>query len=576
MARLIICALLSASLPAFGADKPAVAGNTAAAAATEGKSTDGSLTLKEKIFSPEYAGTTLATVNGETITMGELAEAVSSLHEGMGEGKKAAKQDFGQLLDRLVNSALIIQEARNIGLEEQPEVKDVVDTFAKRLMREKLMAQQVKDVKADPKEVAKVYQERNSEWKIKSLVFKTENDAKKAVKEVKAGKKYDALYAKALKSGKAEKGKDETYIKMENMPPEIVKIIAGMKKGSCSPVVPLQNGFLIFRLDDTRHIEDANVKEQVDKELNTKARLAALEKFRDELVKKHVKQNTELVDKLDFEAKEPGFEAMLTDKRAIAEIGGEEPVTVADLAEAIKAKFYHGVDIAASDKKVNKNKKLLLDDILANRAMLKEAKVRNVEQGEDYRKKLKDFTASILFGAFIEKVVQPEIKLTTEELQAYYKEHIAQYTYPEMYRIEAIVFSSNRDAEAAIDKLRKGMDFKWFKTNAEGRLPEGTQPKMDFGSGLVMKSQMPESVQKTLTGVKSGEYRQYAIDDEYYVLNVIEVVPAKEQPFNEVEAPIRKNVYYEKLNKSVESWAAKLREASDIKINDDFKRKDNA
>jgi hypothetical protein len=170
------------------------------------------------------------------------------------------------------------------------------------------------------------------------------------------------------------------------------------------------------------------------------------------------------------------------------------------------------VEIATSDKKVNKSKKMLLDDILANRAMLKESTERKINQGDDYLKKVKDFTASILFGAFIQKVVQPDIKLTDDQLKAYYKEHVAEYTYPEMCRVEAIVFSSNSDAEAAIDKLRKGMDYKWFKENAEGRLPQGTLPKINFDGSLVMKSQMPDDVQKTLTGVKAGEFRQYAKD----------------------------------------------------------------
>jgi hypothetical protein len=60
------------------------------------------------------------------------------------------------------------------------------------------------------------------------------------------------------------------------------------------------------------------------------------------------------------------------------------------------------------------------------------------------------------------------------------------------------------------------------------------------------------------------------------VLNVVEVIPAKAQDFKEVEAPIRKIVYFDQLNKAVESWASKLRKASDVKIYADFTRENHA
>ena len=94
------------------------------------------------------------------------------------------------------------------------------------------------------------------------------------------------------------------------------------------------------------------------------ARLKALNDYRTALLKKYTKPNAKLIKSIDFEAKKPGFDKMLTDKRALVTIKGGTKITVADLANAIEKKFYHGVPLAIKDKKVNKEKLTLLDDMV--------------------------------------------------------------------------------------------------------------------------------------------------------------------------------------------------------------------
>lgn len=576
LSRVILCGAMLWGTMAFASDGKPAEGATgidvSAAGKTETKPEEILIPVKIPLFSEDFSQFPLVKVNDEKVTLEEFTGALTSLHEGMREGKRAVKPEYGEILHRLINSQLIIQEARNMGLDQQPEVKEALDTYAKKLLREKLLLQHVKDLKADEKEVAKLYRQNTEEWKLKSLEFKTNNDAQQFAKEIKAGKAFGPLYEKAVKDGVAERSKEDAYVKRANIHPQIVNILSGMKAGSVSPVVQLQKGFLVFKVEDVRYVDDAKVKEQVQQEILTKARLKALEDYRDALIKKYVKQKTKLINSLDFEAKKPGFENMLKDKRVIAEIQGEKPITVATLAEAIAGKFYHGVEIAIKEQRVNKSKQELLLDLLSNRVIEKEALSRGIDKTDEYGKKVRDYAKGVIFGTFVEKVIKPEIKLKDEELQAYYKEHLHQYTYPEMYKIDAIVFTTGKDAEAAIDKLKKGMDFKWFKSNAEGRLAEGVRPKLDFLGNTVLKSELPGAVQKALTGVAAGEYRLYAADKEHYVLFVQDVVPSREQPFKEVEGSIMKAVFSNRLNESVESWAKKLWEASDVKIYAEFKK----
>ena len=41
-----------------------------------------------------------------------------------------------------------------------------------------------------------------------------------------------------------------------------------------------------------------------------------------------------------------GFEVLLKDKRVVAEIKGEKPITVGELTDYLKQQIYHGVGMA--------------------------------------------------------------------------------------------------------------------------------------------------------------------------------------------------------------------------------------
>jgi len=527
--------------------------------------------LKVPVFSPDFAAFPVAKVNDEKITMADMTKALGSLHEEMTEGKAARKKDFAELLKRLINSQLIIQEGRNMGLDQLEEIKAAIAGFEKKNLREALLKDAVKDIQVPAKDLEKAYREQTREWRLKSLVFKQEADAKTMEKELKAGKKFDALFDKAIKDGTAtEGGKASEFIARENIHPVMLKMLTPMKDGAVSSVLPLENGFLVFRVEGNRSKDDPAVKDKVHQELLTKVRLKGLEDFRDGLIKKYVKKNKKLIDKLDFEAKKPGFESFLTDKRAIAEVKGEAPVTVADLAEAVKAKFFHGVEQAASSKKVNKAKEELILQILGTRVLEKEARVRKLDKDEAFRAKVKAYADSLVFGTFVDKVVKPEIVLKDEELQSYYDEHGKEFTSEEKFKLDAITFNSTAEAEAAVDKLRKGMDFKWYKENAEGRITEDKAIHHLFEGDPILKADLPESFQKALTGAASGEFRVVAGPAESYAVFVQEVSPAQTLPFAAVAGDIRRKLFFDKLNGGIESWAEKLRNASDVTIYADF------
>ena len=510
---------------------------------------------------------TVATVNNEPITVDEFNQVIATLPREMGGDQKAEKEKTSGLLKRLINTRLIIQEARRMGLDELKELKERVDVFARQTLRDELIDRHVRDIKPDEKEVEKTYRESVKEFKIKSILLEKEEDAKQMEGFLKAGRNFDETLKTFLSDKKGKGGEEGGYLKSKELLPEIEEAVSKMTTGAMSPVIRIKSGYVIFKLEDIRFPEDPKLREKVKLDILLQKQKEAYFEYFKTLKRKYAKVNEGLLKGLDFESKEPGFEKLLKDKRNLAEIRGEKPITVGEFLEYMKQQLFHGVERAVEAKRLNKRKEQILDEMLQKRIFRKEALRLGIDKTEEYKNKVKVNENSLLFGGFVAKAVAPDITLKEEELKAYYDQHIKEYTYPEMMKIKSLVFSKREDAEKAIVNLRKGTDFQWLKANAEGQVDKNTKGVLDFEGNLLTTKDLPELVQKAVSGAKSGDFRLLANPENYYyVLSIQEVIPPRPRPYPEAREQVAKKIYNEKITKAVEDYADKLRAVSDVKI----------
>jgi len=509
----------------------------------------------------------VAIVNEEPITLDEFNQEFVMVHEGIIGEQKVRKEKMLELLSRLINTRLILQEARRIGLDELKELKERIDVFAKVTLRDKLIEKQVKDIKPDEKEVNNLYRESVKEWKMKSALFEKEEDAKAMESVLREGKDFDETLKKIMSDKKGKADEEGNYLKHKELLSEIAEAASKMKVGTMSPIIQIKSGFVIFKLEDVRFPDEPKIKEQVRMELLRQKQKEAFVKYDKALKAKYVKINKQLLESLDFESKKPGFEKLLKDKRMVAEIKGEKPITVGELAENIRQQLFHGVERAVESKRLNKRKSQIIEEMLHKRVFRKEALRLGIDKTEDYKNKVREYENSLIFGAFVQKAVAPDVQLKEEELKTYYDEHIKEYTYPEMMKMISLVFGKRDEAERAIANLRKGTDFQWVKANAEGQIDQNSKGVLDFDGRLLTTKDLPEEVQKAVSGANTGEFRLYESPEKHYhVLYIQEVIPSKPQPYIEAREKIAKKIYNEKMTKAVEEYAAKLRVVSDVKI----------
>ena len=512
----------------------------------------------------------VATVNDEPITLEEFNRAIAASHAAKTGAKTAGRIDYSNIMNRLIITRLIVLEARNIGLDVLPEIKKMGADYSRDTLVKLLLEDYVKNIRADEDEVKKIYQEMVQEWQIASVKFKEEGRAKKFEERIKDGNNFEEAMKIALDQGIAEEGQVGQYVKDKDLAPQVAQVVSKMEIGSISPVVAIgKKGFIILKLEGKRFPaeEDAEAMEKARRQILTQEKVKAAKAYYQDLRKKYIRINEDLIEKLDFESEEPGFDSLLKDKRVVVEVSGEEPVTVGELTKGLKQKFFHGVERAIKAKEVNKNKYGVLEAIVEKRVFLKEALKKGIDKSDEYKSKVKEYEIAVVFGAFINKVIAPNIKVDQQELKTYYQENIEKYTFPEMMRIKELVFQRKSDALTAMEKLKKGTDFDWLSSNAEGQIDKNTAGLLRFKGELLTVSSMPEGVQKALSGANPGDFRLYeSIDGYFYVLYIYHLLPGAPRPFESVRNDVAKEVFEDKVREALEVYADQLREYYPVKI----------
>jgi hypothetical protein len=570
--------LLTASLmlvtPCVAADQ-----DTSAAAAEQAggrggtASTEGLfINMKVPFGSPLFSGYPVALVNDETVTIDDLIAMLASSHQGRveGHGGGKSKLDYTEALRRMIGLKLIIQEARNTGLDELPEVKSEIETFKDTTLIQLLLQDMTKEVVVADKEVEPLYQDMVREWKIKSILFKEKKSAQEAAEALKKGGSFDEIVSKVLKDGSAQGSEEGQYVRAASLAPEVVAQVTKMKVGAVSPLLEVGSGvtagFTLVRLEDVRYPENVGAREEARQLMLSQKKGQLITKHQQALYKKYVKLDNKLLQAINYDSLKPGMAKLLEDDRVLAKIAGERPVTVKELSVLIRDKFFHGVDKAMKEKRVNKLKNSALDSIIGKRVFRKEALLRGVDKTQQYQKRVGERENSVLFGLFLKKVIIPNVKVGDEDIKTYYNDHLADYQFPAMVKLNGLAFDKLPDAESALEKLRKGADYTWIKENAAGQTDKDADNLLFF-DGVLILTKLPQGVQRVLDGAKAGEHRLAAgPDGRSYVLSVLDMIPARTQTMEEASQTIAQTVFNAKLDKSLKEWEEKLRQAAAIEV----------
>jgi len=223
---------------------------------------------------PESAATsvsdedTLATVNGSPITK----EDVVAFMQLKQQTQPGAQMNPGLMLNEMINTKLLVQEAESKGIQDTDEVKRMLKmqraaTLVSIVVRDYLDSLELSDEELKAEYDAQIAGVDKEEYQARHILLANEEDAKKVITQVKPDASNFADLAKEKSTGPSGKdGGDLGWFSARSMVPEFADAVKGMKKGEVSKT-PVQSefGWHVIYLEDVREIPLPNFEDSKER-----------------------------------------------------------------------------------------------------------------------------------------------------------------------------------------------------------------------------------------------------------------------------------------------------------------------
>jgi peptidyl-prolyl cis-trans isomerase C len=233
-----------------------------------------------------FAADAIATVNGKQIKQSVYDVITKDI---TASGQKIDDNTKNAIINELVSSELVYQEAQRLGLDKQPDFLVREELGRRKLLTNVFLQDYLKknpvsdaDTKAAYEQYKKAYGDK--EYNARHILVKTEAEAKDIIAQLNKGTDFAKLAKeKSLDPGSKDKGGDLGWFSPASMVKPFSDVAANLQKGaiSASPV-QTQFGWHVIKLIDTRPAQPLayeKVKDGLQKNLQQRQ----LEKMMSEL-----------------------------------------------------------------------------------------------------------------------------------------------------------------------------------------------------------------------------------------------------------------------------------------------------
>jgi len=219
----------------------------------------------ETNLSPE---TILASFGEHTITLGEF----NQLWEEVPEEYKL-QLDKSMVLDQMISEKLLIQEAKDMGLEEDKDILEQIKKMTGQILAQALIEREILNkVKVNDEEVLEYYEQNKDSFTEKeqvhlyNILLETEEEAQNVLEQLKAGEDFSEIAIEKSSGPSATQGGDLGYVAKGTIIPEIEEVIFVLELEELSEVVKTDFGFHILKISEKK-LETVKTLEEVKEEI---------------------------------------------------------------------------------------------------------------------------------------------------------------------------------------------------------------------------------------------------------------------------------------------------------------------
>jgi len=198
--------------------------------------------------------TILASFGGQTITLGEFDQ----LWEEVPEDYKL-QLDKSMVLDQMISEKLLIQETKNMGLEEDKDVIEQIKKMTEQILVQALIEREILNkVKVNDEEVLEYYEQNKDSFTEKeqvhlyNILLETEEEAQNVLEQLKAGEDFSKIAIEKSTGPSAAQGGDLGYLTKGTIIPEIEEVVFALEVEKLSEVLKTDFGFHILKITEKK------------------------------------------------------------------------------------------------------------------------------------------------------------------------------------------------------------------------------------------------------------------------------------------------------------------------------------
>jgi peptidyl-prolyl cis-trans isomerase C len=201
----------------------------------------------------------VATVNGV-----KIPESYMDFMLKTQEGKPAGKHpdELRKVIrETLINQEVVVQEAKSSGLLKKPDVQAAIAIGERRHIAQIYMHEWLNEHPITDAQVRKAYDEARAkaggeEYRARHILVESEDEAKRIIRELNAGAKFETLASESKDPGSKSRGGDLGWA----LPSVYVKPFADamvkLKKGQITQApVKTKFGYHVIQLEDLRPVQ---------------------------------------------------------------------------------------------------------------------------------------------------------------------------------------------------------------------------------------------------------------------------------------------------------------------------------
>ena len=202
----------------------------------------------------KHSGAVLARFGGSKITEPEFKEKVQSLPKEIKNVVVRRKKEF---LEEMVNEQYLYKEAMRRNIQNEPEVKRLLETARGKIVIAKLIEEEIeKKIALGPDEASNFYESHKEEFmtplllRASHILVKTEAEADEIKNQLNAGADFEQLARTKSLDHTGIRGGDLGFFQKGQMIPEFEEAVFKRKKGEVSGVTKTPFGYHIIKLTD--------------------------------------------------------------------------------------------------------------------------------------------------------------------------------------------------------------------------------------------------------------------------------------------------------------------------------------